>query len=276
MVDFTNTTFLIPFMVDNLDRIFNINVILEYLNKNFKTNVVIVEQGSKKTDINFHTFHNLNIQHILYENTDNFHKTKLYNLGLSSIKTQNTVCLDSDVLIPVEQMIQAKKYLDDGVDYCFPFNNNYVEISKFLENARAKFLKSFNFDEYINSINQYNVSIYNKLPLRSRHPGVIRNCPPGGCLFIKTNVYIDMGMENEDFYGYGPEDAERKHRLNILGYSSRNVDGNLYHLDHETAHRRISNNSGKHLYNLFLSMNAQEIKNYYSNKRYAKQYGIDI
>ena len=50
MLDFSNTTFLIPFMVDNEDRIFNINVILKYLNNNIKTNVIIVEQGIQKTN----------------------------------------------------------------------------------------------------------------------------------------------------------------------------------------------------------------------------------
>ncbi len=274
MLDFSNTTFLIPFMVDSEDRIFNINVILKYLNNNIKTNVIIVEQGIQKTNINVLNFCNLKIDHILYEKTGIFHKTKLYNIGLSKIKTQNTVCLDSDVLIPIPQMLQAKHCLDNNIDYCFPFKDKYVEISKLLNDERNEFLESFDFEKYISMITNYELTKYNKLPKREKHPGLIRNCPPGGCIFIKTNVYIDMGMENEDFYGYSPEDAERKHRLSILEYSSCSIDGHLYHLDHAVSHRRISDGSGKRLYALLLNMNKEQIKKYYLNKEYAKQYGI--
>lgn len=274
MLDFTNVTFLIPFMVDTPDRIFNINIILNYLNKNIKTNIIIVEQGNKKTNIDFNIFSNLKINHILYVNTGIFHKTKLYNLGLSQIKTENTVCLDSDVLIPIPQMVLAKQCLDEGIDYCFPFDSNYIEISKHLKNERNLFLETFNFEQYLSSICEYNLFYYKNMSPKTRHPGLIRNCPPGGCLFIKTSVYIDMGMENEEFYGYSPEDAERKHRLNILEYSNSPIQGHLYHLDHDSSHRRISDSSGKRLYNLLLNMNKEQIKNYYTDKQYAKQYGI--
>lgn len=274
MFDFNNSTVLIPFMADNPDRIFNINVILKFLNNNLKTNVVIYEQGNNKTNIDYSIFANLNIVHELYENTSYFHKTKLYNLGLIKIKTENTICLDSDVLIPISQMVEAKNNLDSKIHYCFPFNNNYIEISKLLSKERNLFLDTFDFETYTKSVVTYDTTSYRKIPKIIKHPGLVRDCPPGGCLFIKTKVYIDMGLENEDFYGYSPEDAERKHRLKTFEYTTKEVNGNLYHLDHQVSHKRVSNPEGRKLYNILINMKKEELRNFYINKQYAKKYGI--
>lgn len=34
----------------------------------------------------------------------------------------------------------------------------------------------------------------------------------GGAIFVQTNKYLQAGMENEDFYGWGLEDGERHYR----------------------------------------------------------------
>jgi len=45
MTDLNDTTFIIPIKIDCEDRINNFNINLKYLNFNFKTNVIIYEQG---------------------------------------------------------------------------------------------------------------------------------------------------------------------------------------------------------------------------------------
>ena len=39
-------------------------------------------------------------------------------------------------------------------------------------------------------------------------------------------------MENENFYGWGPEDIERVKRWEILGYRIKRIEGSLFHLHH--------------------------------------------
>ena len=39
----------------------------------------------------------------------------------------------------------------------------------------------------------------------------------GGAFLVNKNVYIKYGGENQHFYGWGPEDAERCKRMEILG-----------------------------------------------------------
>jgi predicted glycosyltransferase involved in capsule biosynthesis len=55
----------------------------------------------------------------------------------------------------------------------------------------------------------------------------------GGAFFVNRSKYIEAGLENENFYGWGLEDGERFVRWNKLGYKVQRVNGVLFHLSHE-------------------------------------------
>ena len=273
MIDFTDCTFLIPFMNSCSDRSFNLKTILKYLNQHIKTNVFISEQFSNKhnifpVDMNVNEYPNLNINHnkINIEN-DCIHKTKLYNIGISQIKTEIISTYDSDVLIPVQQMLQSKNALIElNCDYSYPFNREYIEISKRLPSERNLLLQTFNFDNYLNSI-----KTIKNIPV-----GIIKSCPPGGCMFLKTKVYIEVGMENEYFIGYAPEDVERKSRLEKFNCKNKNIDGHLFHIEHNTSKRRLSCRDSVNLLQALNEMNREELKAYYNRLDYKTKYGIKL
>lgn len=54
----------------------------------------------------------------------------------------------------------------------------------------------------------------------------------GGAFLVNRLSYMGAGMENERFYGWGPEDVERVVRWDTLGYQIRRIDGPLFHLPH--------------------------------------------
>ena len=55
----------------------------------------------------------------------------------------------------------------------------------------------------------------------------------GGVFVVNRETYLRCGGDNERFISWGPEDAERIRRMEILGYSVHWVkDGPLYHLWH--------------------------------------------
>lgn len=265
MNDFLNVTFLIPYRKNNnIDRQNNLLDNLRYLNSILHTEVVIVEQlksneTSCKSLISTE-FNNLNIRHFEYiTDRDCIHKTKLYNDGIHHIYTPLVASCDVDVLIPLEQMIEAKNLLENGYDYCFPFSDKYVEISKNLVHERQNFLNTFDFKTYYNFLK----IIQNNLSPKA--VGMIRNCPPGGIIFLKKDVYYYIGLENEEFCGYGPEDVERKNRLEKLKMKTSVISGNLYHLEHSYEHnqKRISTNENNILFEKINKMSETEIKLYY-------------
>jgi len=49
---------------------------------------------------------------------------------------------------------------------------------------------------------------------------------------MDRKAYFEAGMENENFYGWSPEDYERIIRCEILGYKLSIVNGPLFHLYH--------------------------------------------
>lgn len=57
--------------------------------------------------------------------------------------------------------------------------------------------------------------------------------PVGGGFFAQKESYIEAGMENEKFYGWGREDGERINRWKKLGYRYERINGPLFHLTHE-------------------------------------------
>ena len=55
----------------------------------------------------------------------------------------------------------------------------------------------------------------------------------GGAYIVHKQRYLQCGGENERFTGWGPEDAERMHRVIILGHRACHIPlGELYHLYH--------------------------------------------
>jgi len=54
----------------------------------------------------------------------------------------------------------------------------------------------------------------------------------GGAVLVNKEAYIKAGMENEKFYGWGPEDFELHERLKILGLKIHRSGGSMFHLTH--------------------------------------------
>lgn len=55
----------------------------------------------------------------------------------------------------------------------------------------------------------------------------------GGAYLVHRQRYFQCGGENERFIGWSPEDAERMHRVRILGHKvAWTQSGQLYHLYH--------------------------------------------
>ena len=54
----------------------------------------------------------------------------------------------------------------------------------------------------------------------------------GGAFLVNKEFYLYAGGENENFYGWGPEDAERVKRLEIFNMSIYFTPGELFHLWH--------------------------------------------
>lgn len=54
----------------------------------------------------------------------------------------------------------------------------------------------------------------------------------GGAYMVKREYYLATGGENENFYGWGPEDVDRVKRMEVMGIPVHFTDGPMFHLWH--------------------------------------------
>lgn len=122
---------------------------------------------------------------------------------------------DADIVLTKKQIIEAVESIRDGFEVAYPYNGLCFDTSSiirelFIVKKKIHFL----------SINQNKMQVYHNQNLK------------GGAMFVNKEAYLQAGMENENFYGWGDEDFERYERWKIMGYKIYRSEGCMYHLSH--------------------------------------------
>ena len=93
--------------------------------------------------------------------------------------------------------------------------------------------------------------------------------------FFNRKVYTDGYLENEGFIAYAPEDIERHHRWQTLGYNIGRVDNHAYHLEHQRTQNswfhnpHMQNNNA--LWEYLKTLSKEQLIEYYENQDYVKE-----
>ena len=267
MIDLSDATFIIPIRIESSDRLRNIITIVAFLSENFNTNIIIKEVDSKSIfekealpilknilDVE------LKIQHIFESSDDfSFHRQKIINEMIMECDTSIIVNYDCDVILPIQSYKTAyEMILNNSYDVVYPYGSGLYQkqvrstddiVSNFLETSDYTVLDQ-NSSEYISEF--------------------------GWVQFFNKKVYIDGGMENENFIAYAPEDKERFYRFTTLGYNVGRIDNIIYHLEHDRgANSWINNphmNNNNNEWIKIQKMNSLELKEYYSKQNYLRKY----
>ncbi len=259
--DLRKTTFIVPVCVESDDRYNNAKSVLGFLNKNFKTNVIIHELTKDSSKLDFiGSLTNLKIDHIVQvDSLDYYHRTKQLNEMLNIVKTPVVVNYDIDVILPVDSYVNAQKLIVDGTsDFVYPYGDGYFQ---------REISLSFNRDDFNTNFDISSIDDKLLKTLKSKY---------GHCVFTNTKKYRKCGGENEGFIGYGPEDAERENRFITLKYNVSRIDNLVYHFEHSRT--PFSNGDNKYyqpnhdLCDKLLKMDYNTLTDYYSNVEYRKKY----
>ena len=102
----------------------------------------------------------------------------------------------------------------------------------------------------------------------------------GWAQFFNRSVYIQGGMENENFRAYAPEDKERYYRFVTLGYNVGRLKDYVYHLEHVRGENSWFNNphmiNNQSVWEEVKSMNKEQLMQYYSEQDYLQKYDAGI
>ena len=127
---------------------------------------------------------------------------------LKQVKTPVVVNYDIDILLPIESYVIAQHMImNENYDVIYPFSNPpgvYYINQKYKDLIKTNYnLKSYDKIKKLQSglvVKDENKKLFNEAGL-------------GFCIFFNTYTYLLFGGENEDFYGWGPEDQERAYRF---------------------------------------------------------------
>lgn len=230
MIDFKDVTFIVPVRFDSQDRKDNFKTTIGYLERNFDTNIIVLESDGVSNE-EFVKSISSNIKYVFEKNDDKlFHRTKLLNDMTKMVETNIVVNYDVDVIFKVDEYVKSRQKILDGCTICFPYAGKFYDIPK-------KFLDNINNDD-LDSIPLDQCTLFN--------PNSV-----GGAFFFNKIKYGEIGWENENFVSWGHEDWERVVRVKTMGHIEGRTDGVLYHLTHSRTHNSSSNNP-------FFGFNGQE------------------
>jgi len=213
MIDLTDTSFLILVKIDSVSRLENLNTVIRYIHKHFKTEINVLEVDDSAKFINDA---GLRINYTFIYNTEKIlHTTKFRNKLIEDCNTPYFVMYDTDIILPKRQILNTLQRLRKEPDlFVYPYDGRFYNVE---EPSRSLFLETMDENLFID---------YNTLKL-------LFSNSTGGVFASSKSLYKSCGLENENIVSWGPDDKERYKRLERLGVSIRRIPGPLFHLDHQ-------------------------------------------
>lgn len=210
-------TVIMPVRIDCKEREDNLRVVLQFV-CGLGLKVILLEADArpvvKDADwMKAEWTENLEYKYA-HDESPIFHRTKYINELLNGVGTDVAVVWDADVLVPREQIEEALKLILEGATIAYPYNGEFVMLSESLSTTMRQALD-------LELLRSKQLS-----PIFGR-----KFC--GGIYLVHRDRYLHCGGENEHFKGWGPEDAERLRRVQILGQQASWIkEGEAYHLYH--------------------------------------------
>lgn len=205
-------TFVMPFRIDCLERQRNLAFTINWL-ASLKAKIILLE-ADVQPRADKSSFHE-NVEYIFVEDSNPvFHRTHYINILLKQATTEIVSVWDTDIVAAYQQITEAVRNIMEGCTLSYPYNGEYVMLApdcseEFVKTGDLKYLEEQDLEP-----------IFNR-PF----------C--GGAFFINRQEYLAVGGENEHFTGWGPEDAERLRRVQIMGHQVKwTAEGKAYHLYH--------------------------------------------
>jgi hypothetical protein len=217
--DLTDTTFLISVRIDSIERLENLLAVLLYIYNKFETKVLLLEADTQPKIFAENLPPNVSYQFVV-DPSDLFHREKYNNQLALLADTDIIIRYDADVIVPAYQLKCAQislKYRES--DLFYPFNGTFLDVSGVYRSFFVKSLDLTLLSKYLKRFQAYGFPSY------------------GGAIAMRKEVFLAVGMENENINGWGYEDQELHKKIKVLGYKIKRQWGPLYHL----AHPRGSN-----------------------------------
>lgn len=251
-------TVVIPVRIDSRERKENLDSVISFfLRETFALVIVLEADKSRQYQYNEPSGR----LSCYFEKDDDpiFHRTKYINQLLLLSTTEIVGVWDTDALASLSQIKQSMEHIRTGATISYPYGGLFVFLNPLQsEEARlhpGKFVEEFRATGKSNAMGRPSV---------------------GGAFLVNRKRYLAAGGENEAFYGWGPEDAERLKRMEILEEPIARTEGILLHLSHPRGVNSLFDRGKRDLDCLrellhVCGMNTKELSAYIHSKEWNKQ-----
>jgi len=223
-INFNELVIILPYrMTNDCVRQENLDICLRYLSHIGIKNLIITEHSDRSTKYyltrNYaNLFDSFQFLH-LDANGELFNKAKAINEGVLEAQSKYIAIFDVDCLTKKENVKVAVGLLNNGYEVVHPFDRKVIDIKD-----KEMFIESFDFNTIKSTIQN-------------------RPWADGGIVFWNKNSFINIGMKNENFSGWGGEDNEIMIRADLFDLKQYRIEDTLYHLYHHRPQKRTKNNA---------------------------------
>ena len=213
----------LPVRIESEERLENVKVVLSWIDKIGCPIILLEADQMPRLKVVISPLKHV-VYHFVKDNNIVFHRTKYINLLLHMSKSDTVVVWDADIILPYLQLKQAIDLrVQNHATIVYPYNGKVFMLSP---------KQSSTFRKYQDLLTIQNENL-NTLMGRTA-------C--GGAYIVDRKKYLLSGGDNEKFVGWGPEDAERLHRVQIAGGRVLwTPSGPLYHLHHGRNEKKNTN-----------------------------------
>jgi len=265
--DLSKATFIIPIRIESDDRLRNVITSVCFLLSNFDTTIIVKEvdkesRFSRDALPQISEFLDGDIKNLIHKfvksDSPSFHRQKILNDMIMEAKTEVVINYDCDIILPIASYIQAYEKIINGTsDVVYPYGNGDFQIQVFADDQIVTDFLVNNFD-------------FSALKRKTKS----YDAKYGFVQFFNREVYIEGGLENENFVAYAPEDVERFYRYTTLGYKVSRINDVVYHLEHARTPNSWFNNphmkSNQEEWEKIQKMDKDILKEYITNQDYYK------
>ncbi|MDR0836533.1 MAG: glycosyltransferase family 25 protein, partial [Tannerella sp.] len=215
-ISLADVTFLIPLRLDSVERLENAVAVMSFLHQHFDTRIMVLEASPYDNHIlKSLVSGKVDCWHV--EDHDAvFHRTKYINMLAEKAATPFIAIWDADVIADVVQILDSVNRLRcNEADMAYPYDGRLPDTSEVIRELYMR-------QPSIETLHQHR--LYMNL--------MYGNEAKGGAVFINVEKYRQAGMDDENIYNTGNEDAERYYRFQQWGFQIYRSKGELYHLSH--------------------------------------------
>lgn len=243
-------TIVIPVRIDCQERKENLDAVLYSLLRTTNASILILEADTERKY--YHREQSNRLDYIfVHDDNPIFHRTHYLNKLLRLSKNNIVGIWDTDVILDAVQIKEAVNAVKMGITLCYPYDGRFLFLNI----------------EQSNNVRNNVVSFLNDENKESTTSLAMGRPSAGGAFIVNKQRYLQSGGENENFFGWGPEDAERFKRMEILEEPVGRIQGPLFHLHHPRGinstfgHDERDKKNVNELINI-CKMNAKELKQY--------------